>query len=158
MTPSLSRNTTARRLNNLTLRVASLVANVLLVSTANFAQSPMEKAPTSAAPGEHSPLTNDERAELLKLIRSLQQRAEKLEAAQATPSPGIDNSLPLEPAVGAVAKDQAAPPEAPVAPRKSQDSDDKTLNGRYTPNLGFRLANTEYGDLNVQHGACILRA
>ena len=25
----------------------------------------------------------------------------------------------------------------------------KNFAGRYTPNLGFRLANTEYGDLNV---------
>jgi hypothetical protein len=37
-----------------------------------------------------------------------------------------------------------------VVAKKAQDkSDDDKFNGRYTPNLGFRLANTEYGDLNV---------
>jgi hypothetical protein len=149
MTPSLSRNTTARRPNNLTLRVALLVANLLIMSTASFAQSPTEQAPASVAPSDHSSLANDERAELLKLIRSLQQRVEKLEAAKATPSPGIDNSLPLEPTVGAVTKDQPAPPKAPATPTKPQQADEKILGPRYTPNLGFKVVNTEYGDLNV---------
>src|SRR5215510_15095371 len=50
-------------------------------------QSPTQPVLTSAAtPDGQKPLTNDERAELLKIIRSLQERVEKLEAAQAAPS------------------------------------------------------------------------
>src|SRR4030095_3675779 len=43
-----------------------------------------------------------------------------------------------------------ASPAVPVVAKNAQDkSDDDKFNGRYTPNLGFRVANTEYGDLNV---------
>ena len=151
MTLGVSRNTTARRFNSLTLRAALLVANLLLVSAAHYAQSSNDKAPASGPATDQNPLTSDERAELLKLIHSLQQRIEKLEAAQAisSPSPAVDESRAVGTTVGQPEKNQPAPLAAPAEPPKSQASEDKNFNGRYTPNLGFRLANTEWGDLNL---------
>ncbi|HZN05297.1 MAG TPA: hypothetical protein VFB65_00870, partial [Pyrinomonadaceae bacterium] len=61
---------TQRRL--LTLRAALLIGCLLLLKLICFAQD--------------KPLTSGERDELLKLIRSLQERIDKLEAAQAEPA------------------------------------------------------------------------
>jgi hypothetical protein len=99
-----------------------------------------------------APLAEDERAELRELIRKLQERVDKLEATQKQP----DSTRPTA-APGETAKIEEIKPAGPaVAPANTslpapakQDSDDKNLDGKYTPNLGYRLANTEYGDLNV---------
>src|SRR6476620_5613669 len=131
---------------------AALLTGILLSANGCFAQKPNEKDPASRPATDQKPLSNDERAELLKLIRSLQERVERLEAARATPSPSPSTESPAATGtkVGADAKDEPVASSAvPATPTKSQDSDDKKFDGRYTPNLGFRLANTEYGDLNV---------
>src|SRR4030095_8467566 len=98
---------------------------------------------------EKTPLSDPERAELLKLIKSLQERVEKLEAAQAPTAKVADTSVPVATSTPV----QPPPPEtteAPVAdaPAPKQDDDDK-FDGRYTPNLGFKVVNTEFGDMNV---------
>ena len=147
----------AVRRGSLMLPAALLVTSLLSLSVPGYAQNPnaKEKTPTSPPVNDQEPLANDERAELLKLIRSLQDRVEKLEAAQPTASPLPSTANPTGTTatgttVSAVAKD--APPASsvsPDAPTKSQDSDDKNFDGRYTPNLGFRVANTECGDMNI---------
>lgn len=101
---------------------------------------------------EAKALAEDERAQLLDMIRKLQERVDKLEAAQKQPDSARPSAALAETARIEETK-PAAPGDAPAnvslpAPAK-QDSDDKNLDGKYTPNLGFRLANTEYGDLNV---------
>src|ERR1051325_10139600 len=56
-----------------------------------------ENGPTPAAssPAEKVPLGDVERAELLKLIKSLQERVEKLEAAQASTPNAASTSGPV---------------------------------------------------------------
>ncbi|HEU4871808.1 MAG TPA: hypothetical protein VFT44_01830, partial [Pyrinomonadaceae bacterium] len=134
-----------------------LRAALLIVFLHSFAigqtQGPSnpENGPTPAAtpPAEKVPLGDEERAELLKLIKSLQERVEKLEAAQAsTPNAAatsvpVATSTPPEPETS-----ETAVSPAPAETTPKQD-DDKNFDGRYTPNLGFKVVNTEYGDMNV---------
>jgi hypothetical protein len=74
------------------LRVALLVQLLFTLNLVCFAQ--MNNAPPPPAkPSGDKPLTDDERAELLRLIRSLQERVEKLEAAQnSTDKSAVDKS------------------------------------------------------------------
>lgn len=150
----LSHNPTGRRA--LMLRCVLLAKVFLALNLICFAQAETTPAGPAKPQASDKPLTSDERDELLKLIRSLQQRIEKLEAAQATPSQ--------------VSPSQLAPPNAPIAegkydPSTSDDphvwmppvvkekpateATDDASYGRYNPNLGYKLANTEYGDLSV---------
>lgn len=142
-------NLTTRR--RTLLRVAFLVQLLLTLNLACFAQG--DSAPPSTSnPPRDKPLTADERAELLKLIRSLQERVEKLEAAQSSVDKAALTPEPsASPAAAQVEPAQNASSPAPVAvkPAKQDDDDEDKFDGRYTPNLGFKLANTEYGDLNV---------
>lgn len=152
MTLTLSQTFTATRRRGLIPRAALLVKLILLLNVVCFAQT--ENGPTAPKSTGEKPLTSDERAELLKLIRDLQQRIEKLEAAQAGGAP------PTTPVA-----DAAASPEAKYDPSTSDDphvwmepvvkekpaaeAADRASYGRYTPNLGYKLANTEHGDLSV---------
>lgn len=121
------------------LRFAGLIGSVLMLHLICVAQTPT------------APLPSEERTELLKLIRSLQERVEKLEAAQATNSP--------TPVATSQAPAPAASPDAevirqeqkqnPVSEVVENDADEQKSYGKYTPNFGFRLAETEYGDLAV---------
>lgn len=105
----------------------------------------------AAAASKKGPMTDKEREELLELIKNLQERVTKLEAAQAvaepaklaanapaavsrSDSPILDGSNP------AVKADDAAPKTKQDEPKKW---------GGYTPNLGFKLVDTEYGDMSV---------
>jgi hypothetical protein len=135
-------------------RVALLVMILLVFSPVCFAQT--------GPPVDQKPLTPNEREELLKLIRSLQERVDKLEAAQGAteksvpaaaapsespaPAPG-ESPAPAPAAAGGEPPNSEAP--APVETKPAKQDDEDKFDGRYTPNLGFRLANTEYGDLNV---------
>ncbi len=141
------------------LRVALLVQLLLILSVVCFAQVDSgAPASPSAKPSPDKPLTADERAELLKLIRSLQERVEKLEAAQpaaakASATADAKPSVPAEPSAATTPapSDQPTSTEAPApaeAKPAAQDDEDK-FDGRYTPNLGFKVVNTEYGDMNV---------
>ena len=105
-----------------------------------------------------APLTNQERAELLKLIKELQQRVEKLEAAQPTaarptqPSqaPSVSQDKLTEGKPDVANQDDPHVWMQPVVKEKPQSENGETDSyGRYTPNLGFKIANTEYGDLSI---------
>src|SRR5215217_5154407 len=137
------------------LRAALLIKILLVMSMVSCAQTDNTPPAATKSSVDTKPLTSDERAELLKLIRSLQERVEKLEAGQvdseksAADKPVVP-SAPTEP-VAPTPSEQPPNTEAPApveAKPAAQDDEDK-FNGRYTPNLGFKLANTEYGDLNV---------
>jgi hypothetical protein len=145
------------------MRVGLLVAIVISCSLVSLAQAPAENVTASvpnpkSTPSTAQPVTTDERAEMLKLIKSLQDRLDKLEAAQATSAKAVTDSetnaspstLPTTPATPETptTTDNAIQPEA-AAPTAKQDDDDKNWYGRYTPNLGFKVVNTEYGDMNV---------
>ncbi|HEX3185315.1 MAG TPA: hypothetical protein VHQ94_10980 [Pyrinomonadaceae bacterium] len=144
MNSTLSLLITATRRRSLMLRVALLLKLVLVFQLVCFAQGPKP------------PLTPDERAELLKLIRDLQQRIEKLEAAQkptattaATADAASANAVVASPALDEPppAEATAAPVAEPAAAAKQDDND--KFDGKYTPNLGYKVVNTEYGDMNV---------
>ena len=152
MSLSRSRISTVPPRSRLTLRAAGVIASILIASAVCYAQAATDKAPTSKSATDQNPLSNDERAELLKLIRSLQERVEKLEAAQPTPSSPspTDNSEAVGTKVGAPVNEESEPvPASAEATAKPQDPGAPKFNGRYTPNLGFKIANTEWGDLNV---------
>lgn len=159
------RGVLAPRLRRLLLQAAAQIGISLIINSMCFGQTPKgdEKLSGSASgtvPGsaaDKAPLADDERAELLKLIHSLQERVERLEAAQGSTSSSTSNSAPTVAGAEVAAISKYEPnvlpdglPTAPVVAKTAQDkSDDVKFDGRYTPNLGFRLANTEYGDLNV---------
>ena len=117
--------------------------------------------PVASKPLTDKPLTSDERAELLKLIRSLQERVEKLEAAQASASQSTQSQVPQSQISGPQEAPSPSKPDpsnsddphvwmAPVVKEKpASEADAAASYGRYTPNLGYKLANTEYGDLSV---------
>ena len=143
------------------LQAAVLIAVALGGRAACFAQSPNTNAIGSAAAQsatDQKPLTNDERAELLKLIRSLQERVDRLEAAQAVPSRAAAPAQsqpagqvqPAEAKLDVATQDDPDVWMEPVVKEKPQSEASETESyGRYTPTLGFKLANTEYGDLSV---------
>ncbi|MET0623042.1 MAG: hypothetical protein ABW250_08705 [Pyrinomonadaceae bacterium] len=161
-TPSIE-DSAARGLR-LALRVslisASLVAAHLCAALTVTAAGAVVPAATPSPTPTPDPTTNDpspaplserERA-MLELIKGLQERVSKLEAQAAgdavaraanAPAPKGAETLPLEAA--AESPSSSSPGGAAKAP---QGIDDKKF-GDYTPNLGFKLADTEYGDINV---------
>jgi len=155
MSLTFPRGVTVTQRRRLFLRSALLLEIVLIVSVVCFAQ-PKESSPAPApSPDGNKPLTSNEREELLKLIRSLQERLDKLEASQTpTAQPANANAAPSTVPVAASAPTAAESPETTVSPEPEaappkQDDDQNKFDGRYTPNLGFKVANTEYGDMNV---------
>lgn len=161
MTLSLCRsNRTTRR--DRSIRAGLLVAIGLVCSLVSFAQGSADNNNAPVPNPKPTPgtalVSADERAELLSLIKSLQDRLDKLEAAQPTSAktatdPATNATSPSLPATSST-PDTASTPETaippdPVASSTKQDDDEKNLYGRYTPNLGFKLVNTEYGDMNV---------
>jgi hypothetical protein len=161
---TLSRIRGARRRSNIALHAALFIGAVVSLHSVVAAQTQGSSIPVTTENGpapvskpsvEKAPLTDTERAELLKLIKSLQERVEKLEAAQASTSSADVSSVPV-PAAPPVVEENVlpAPPDNTLSPTTAaaapkQDDDKDPFDGRYTPNLGFKLANTEYGDLNV---------
>lgn len=155
MLSTLSRTNKASWPDRLMLRAVLLVAGLLSLSVAGYAQDPNEKKkPATSKPvNDQNPITSDERAELWKLIRSLQERVEKLEAAKASGQP-VPQPAP-SPGTSEAKHDPSTSDDPhvwmePVVKEKPQaEAGDSDAYGRYTPNLGFKLANTEYGDLSV---------
>jgi len=156
-----SKRTTRRHRS---VRAGWLVTIGFVWSLVTFAQGPIANdnasAPHPKSTPSTEPLTADERVELLKLIKSLQDRLDKLEAAQATSAktasdPATNATASILPTISPVSAppDTATTPESAVpsdsASSTKQDDDDQKFYGRYTPNLGFKLVNTEYGDMNV---------
>ena len=156
---------TQPRLRLLLLHGAMLLASVLMLKSMCYGQTATTtNKPTGAAPApatdpdpSKAPLTQDERAELLKLIRSLQERVEKLEAAQATASaPGTQPTSPSSPQTSQETKPDPSTSDEPhvwlepvVKEKPESESGDTDSYGRYTPNLGYKVANTEHGDLSI---------
>src|SRR5262245_44052983 len=145
-------------------RGSMLIGVILMGNALCFAQS-TSPTETGSAPGtqpgtqstsNQNPLTNDERAELLKLIRTLQERVDRLEAAQAAKPTSAAQPKPLTPAQSLEAKPDPATQDDPhvwmapvVKERPPSEAGDTDSYGRYSPNLGFKVANTEYGDLSI---------
>ena len=138
-------------------RAALLVASLLLVKMICLAQT--ENLPPSQTPAD-KPLTAGERDELLKIIRSLQARIENLEAAQSQAAAAAPSPAPPATAESAAAQLAAKPDPSTsddphvwmppvVKARPASESADTDSYGRYTPNLGYKIANTEYGDLSI---------
>src|SRR5688500_5529173 len=135
---------TQRRL--LMLRAALLVICVALLKVAAFAQAE-NLPPIANKPNPEKPLTSDERAGLFKLIKSLQERIEKLEAARGSDSPPAPVVAPAPTPEPPAPVTTTAPPQSTVD--DDDDDDDEKSYGRYTPNFGFKVVNTESGDLNI---------
>ena len=139
----------------ITWRAALLLSGLVVFKLIAGAQTPGPSSSTTPEKGtngsvEKAPLTDVERAELLKLIKSLQERVEKLEAAQAGTANTSPASVPVATAtpVEPPAPEVAPSPEA-VESTPKQDDDGNKFDGKYTPNLGFKVVNTEYGDMNI---------
>jgi len=124
---------------------------IIFLTSLALGQGPStENGPTPAAnpPAEKAPLGDEERAELLKLIKDLQDRVKKLEAVQTSTPNAAPTSVPVvtsTPVEPATTENTDSPAPVETAP----DQDDDKFDGRYTPNLGFKVVNTEYGDMNV---------
>ncbi|HEX6648376.1 MAG TPA: hypothetical protein VF075_02510 [Pyrinomonadaceae bacterium] len=156
MVLTLSQKRRAKRRRGIALRAALLIVSVYsitLAQTPNASNAPTsEKGPTPSpnSAADKARLGNDERAELLKLIKDLQERVKKLEAAQGSSANVAKASAPVATSTPAEAPSpESAESPLPVAAKPKGDDDDDKFDGRYTPNLGFKVANTEYGDLNV---------
>src|SRR5215213_2565409 len=150
LTPSQMRRATRRC--SIGLRAALLIKILLVMSMFSFAQADNTPPAATKSSVDTKPLTSDERAELLKLIRSLQERVEKLEAG--TEKSSAEKTAVLStPAESPAPTPSEQPPNteapAPVEAKPAAQDDEDKFNGRYTPNLGFKIANTEYGDMNV---------
>lgn len=150
---SILQSNPATRRWSIALRAGLLVQIILALSVVSLAQN--ETTPPNSKPAEDKPLTSDERAELLKLIKNLQERVDKLEAAQAAQPPAAQTSAPSLAPPGEAKYDPSTSDDphvwmAPVVKEKpASEASDAASYGRYSPNLGYKLANTEYGDLSV---------
>src|SRR5690348_5986721 len=98
MTFSSTRTNFETRRRRLLLHAALFVAGLSIFSLDCFAQAE-NIPPVATRPTVDKPLTSDERAELLKLIRSLQERLDRLEAAQAgaTTPASVPTASPVTP-------------------------------------------------------------
>ena len=118
---------------------------------------PTETSTTEAAkPTEiKEPLTDRERAELLELIKNLQDRVTKLEAAEATKQTATANRDVTDKSVSdSPIADGSQPIPAPSTNAsnkgdQNKEDGDETTWGNYTPNLGYKVVNTEYGDMSI---------
>src|SRR5215217_4255603 len=94
LTPSQMQRATRR--SRIGRRAALLIKILLVVNVVCSAQTENKPPAVTKTSVDHKPLTSDERAELLKLIRSLQERVEKLEAAEAgTEKSGAEKTVVL---------------------------------------------------------------
>jgi hypothetical protein len=136
-------------------RIALLMSSLVVLKLIAGAQTPGPSSSTTPEKGtngsvEKTPVSDVERAELLKLIKSLQERVEKLEAAQAATANTSPASVPVATSTPVeTPSPEAAPSPEAVEATPKQDDDGNKFDGKYTPNLGFKVVNTEYGDMNV---------
>jgi len=160
---------------------AALIMALLIIPAVSFAQSPSQSgnaqqtdravgakpssdktaasdsAPSSKPSSDSTPLTDRERAELMQIIRNLQERVTRLESQVSGPAPATapDAKPPQATAVasGAPADSTGKVPEPVSSPdevaKDSRQIEERKDWGTYTPNLGYKLVNTEYGDLNL---------
>jgi len=128
---------------------------VAQTSAKESSRQPIPEPSVSPSPNPETPLTDRERA-MMEIIKNLQERVTKLENGQVLPSADTatvqiqanDATAARQPPTGpAVRDDKKAPPDAAPTPDPGQDGDRRW--GSYTPNLGFKLVDTEYGDVNL---------
>ena len=158
----------ARR-HGITMLCAALILALLFIPGVCRAQSanPSEKNPQSdSARGEkptgdkaammdredpktaadQAALTDHDRAELLKLIRELQERVAKLESAQGqTPTKAVASAT----AVATTKATEVGTQSQAGAAKDPQETGIYHEWGSYTPNRGFKVVSTEHGDLNI---------
>ncbi|HYJ46628.1 MAG TPA: hypothetical protein VEV81_08430, partial [Pyrinomonadaceae bacterium] len=79
---------------------------------------------------------------MLELIKGLQERVTKLETQIAGAVPAKAEDVPIT-------NEGETPPPPPATAKGSQQAEGRKGAGSYTPNLGFKLVDTEYGDLNL---------
>ena len=123
--------------------------NVVLFGLLLFPQVYQGQTVSSSAPKPEPspslPFTDRERA-MMVLIQQLQERVTKLEEKG-----DVAKDLPAKVAKNPVAGAPADTENSPKAPTAITDdpkgSDDGW--GSYTPNLGFKLVDTKYGDVNL---------
>ena len=155
MTLTPSQMLRVKRRYTITWRIALLMSSLVLLKLIAGAQTPGPSSSTTPEKGtngsvEKTPLSDVERTELLKLIKSLQERVDKLEAAQAATANASPASVPVATSTPVeTPSPEAAPSPEAVETTPKQDDDGNKFDGKYTPNLGFKVVNTEYGDMNV---------
>lgn len=162
LTTLLSIRSRAARGRNVLSR-ASLFLGLLLVPHLCAAQTTTTASAAAPTPTptpspinndpSQAPLTARER-EMLGLIRSLQERVDRLEASQGaapsqSPAQASSTSTAAEKHDPSTADDPHVWMEPVVKEKPASESSDTESYGRYTPTLGYKLANTEYGDLSV---------
>ncbi len=153
MTCAPFRTNFATRRRSLLLHAALLVGSLSVLNILCYAQTEIR---ATAQPSPDKPLTSSEREELLKLIRTLQERLDRLEAAQASSPPREGVQPPAPQAVAQEGKYDPSTSDDPhvwmepvVKAKPESEAPSSASYGRYTPNLGYKLANTEHGDLSV---------
>ncbi len=132
-------------------------------ASASGSTSAQVEVPQTAADDNHPPLTERERA-MLQRIQQLEQRLSNLESQIGQKSPDTESvqTQPTEPDDGPKTISVAAKADANQATgpqtiataskadaNKATSQEEKGFWSTYTPNLGFKVANTEYGDLSV---------
>src|SRR5215207_10978749 len=121
---------------------AVAISDVVPATTPSTSSSPTPTPAPSPDGPSPAPLTERERA-MLEQIKMLEERLTKLEAR-------VPESAGTKDAETPAAAEHTPPPTPPAEPIKVlQGGDDKKGFGDYTPNLGYKLADTEYGDINV---------
>jgi hypothetical protein len=150
------------------LFILVIVSGLLIVPSVTIAQTTAVKAEQSPGPTPTStpeaPLTDREK-QMLEIIKELNDRVTKLENAQ---KPAAETKVQKSAAETVVAAEKQDVPaqttsNVPAADRrqvskalsKKDDSGDAEQDGdepgwgSYTPNLGFKLVDTKYGDVNL---------
>src|SRR5215217_909366 len=155
MTQTPSQMRRVKRRYAITWRIALLMNCLVVFKLMAGAQTPGPSSSTTPEKGtsgsvEKASLNDVERAELLKLIKSLQERVDKLEAAQAATANTSPASVPVATSTPVdTPSPEAAPSLEPAEATPPKQDDGDKFDGKYTPNLGFKVVNTEYGDMNV---------
>jgi hypothetical protein len=96
--------------------------------------------PTGRKPGPvnaTNPTQSDSTAEIISLRHE-----------PSSDAGSVDAGIPLSPVSGAATGNEADPIFQPAATPSAQEPEPAKW-GTYTPNLGFKLANTKYGDLSL---------
>lgn len=137
MTRLLSQTSIATRRRSYMLRAALLVVSALVSCREGAGQDRTLNTnlpdPRAKSASDPAPITADERTELLKLINSLQDRLEKLEAGQASKTEEPSVSSAVEPGTSET-RNATSAPTAPLttneatdgseAPNKAKSQDD----------------------------------
>jgi hypothetical protein len=137
-----------------------LTCIVLLLACINFGQANAQ----TATPKDDSPsIAAQNSSEVLKKLDQLIEQNNELEkrngelmdqiqalrqtlARQAAATPGASEKVPEPADITAVAK---TPQQSNPSNGQEEQKEEQKRWGTYTPNLGFKVANTEHGDLSI---------